>query len=59
MLGVVISHTEGELSDANRRNLEELRRGFPVPELGELRHGRGELSPPVDLARLLAASARA
>jgi dethiobiotin synthetase len=56
VLGVAISHTEPEHSDADRQNLRRLLEDLPVPLLGELSHGGNELAPPLDLKALLAAS---
>ena len=53
LVGVAISHTEAEVSDATRRNLGWLRAHLPVPEIGELPHGGRALVPPLDPLELL------
>jgi dethiobiotin synthetase len=59
VLGVVISHTRAQLPDADRQNLGLLRERLPVPWLGELRHGAGELAPPGCPEAILARAAGA
>ena len=54
--GVVVSHTEPDLSAADRANLAHLLDRLPAPCLGELAHGAGAVAPPVDLAALLSPS---
>lgn len=52
-VGVVISHTEPALSDANRRNLDVLLRALPVPALAELPHDADALEPALDVQAFL------
>ncbi len=53
VLGLVVSHTHAQLSDADRRNLDLLLERLPVPLLGELFHEAGDLIPPLDAKALL------
>jgi dethiobiotin synthetase len=57
--GVCISHTEPELSSADRANLDLLKAELPVPCIGELGWGATRLEPEVDLRRLLAPASSA
>ena len=56
LAGVVVSHTEPDLSDADRANLAHLLDRLPAPCLGELAHGAEAVAPPFDLAALLSPS---
>jgi dethiobiotin synthetase len=54
--GVVVSHTDPDLSAADRANLDHLLARLPAPCLGELGHGAAAVAPPVDLPALLSRS---
>jgi dethiobiotin synthetase len=51
--GVVVSHTEPDLSPADRSNLDRLLAHLPAPCLGELAHGADAVAPPIDVAALV------
>jgi dethiobiotin synthetase len=57
VVGLAVSHTEPDLSPADRANLDLLLQEVPVPVLGELAYGGDAIRPPLDLAGFLSALA--
>jgi dethiobiotin synthetase len=55
VVGVVVSHTEPDLSAADRTNLDCLLDDLPVPCLGELGYGAQAIAPPLDVPAFLGA----